>query len=658
MLQRFVPLAVLLSLFVHPNPAEAQSLHESAAALADASRLVVTGQVTSVEARADAGLIYTYATVQVGDVLKGEIGTGTIVVKQLGGTLPTLGLYISDQAVMRPGERALLFLSVRPRDGTLTTTALARGKWPLVMDLASGLAAAAMDSQAIALDDTLRATIAASRPRDEAFVSVPPEMARAADLARPAYGYIPTSEGGPARWHEADEGHRIPIDFQDGTDVGILDIAIGTWNGVNTTLELEKAGNGPAVCPARNFTRPGRIALYWNDPCGEVADDGTFGVGGGFFTPGFQKTINGTTFNGFVQGLAILNNAGPHLGTNVGCLRDAAIHVLGHAVGLGHGANGSVMQATLRSGCTTGTSGLASDDIDGLRSIYPAFAGGGYPPNPPTSINASVVLDTVTLSWTPAATGGAAQSYILEAGSAPGLANIATFTLNGTGTSTVVGAVPPGQYFVRVRARNILGTSGPSPDRQVTVGPCAAPGAPSGLSYSTADNLVTLNWNPPATGVAQGYWLFAGFSPGASDALVMPLGPTPSFMATAPFGHYYVRIAARNSCATSPVTPDVQVSLEPCTAPPAAPTGLTFTQAGNIVTLSWSAPASGNLPSSYDILAGNDPGVANLLHVNTGSNRTSFVASAPPGTYYVRAGSRNNCTADPATSNEVQIVVQ
>jgi hypothetical protein len=658
MLQRSVLLAIAFTLILHVQPASAQDLRQSAAVLADASRIVLTGRVSSVEARADAGLIYTYATVEVAELLKGELTTSTIVVKQLGGTLPNIGLYISDQAVLRANEQALLFLAVRPRDGTLTTTSLARGKWPLVTDLASGALTAAMDSQAIALDDSLRATIAASRPRTEPFVITPPEFA-GSGVARPAFSYIPTNEGGPARWHEADEGRPIPVDYQDATDVGILDIAIGTWNGVNTTLDLQRAQGGPAVCPAVDFSRPGTISFYWNDPCGEIADDGSFGVGGGFFTPGFQKTINGTTFNGFVQGLAILNNTGPHLGTNVGCLRDAAIHVIGHAVGLGHGAGGSVMQATLRGGCNSGTSGLASDDINGLRSIYPAFPGGGHPPNPPTAINASVVLDTVSLSWTAATTGGAAQSYILEAGSAPGLANIATFTLNGTGTSTVVGAVPSGVYWVRVRARNFLGTSGPSPDRQVIVGPCSAPGPPSGLSYTSADNLVTLNWNPPASGVAQGYWLFAGFSPGASDALVMPLGPAPTFSAVAPFGNYYVRVAARNSCATGPVTADVLVSVVPCTAPPAAPTGLTFTRSGNIVTLSWTAPASGNPPSSYDIIVGSVSGGADLLSVNTGGNATSFVASAPPGQYFVRVGSRNNCTGanPPATSNELQIVV-
>ena len=137
----------------------------------------------------------------------------------------------------------------------------------------------------------------------------------------------------------------------------------------------------------------------------------------------------------------------------------------------------------------------------------------------------------------------------------------------------------------------------------------------------------------------------------------MPLGPTTTFSAVAPFGSYYVRVAARNSCAVGPPTADVLVTVAPCTAPPAAPTDLEFTRSGNIVTISWSAPAGGNQPSSYDIIVGSASGGADILQINTGGMATTFSAFAPPGTYFVRVDSRNNCTTVPATSNEVQIDV-
>jgi Matrixin len=631
--------------------------------LADSSAVVALGRVMSTAVQAEAGSIYTYASIDVAEVLKGRLAERTVVLKQLGGTLPDIGLYISDQATFTPGEDVLVFLAVRPRDGTLYTAGLSRGKWTVLPDLQSGGRTAANGDALVPIDDALRASVAASRAHADAFVATPPE---AGQLSAPSFTYIPSSEGGPARWHEADDGFHIPVDFQTipgglpGGGSNQLDAALGAWNGVNTRLRLDRAATGPHTCPARNFTGNGRIALYWNDPCAEISDsDATvFGVGGGFFTPGLQKTINGVTFNAFIQGIAILNNSGPHL-QSAACLQDALTHVLGHAVGLGHSADSNaVMFATLRSGCSSGSTGIGTDDSNGLRSIYPAIASGGSAPSAPTAITHSVALDTVSLSWTPATTGGPADSYVLEAGSGPGLANIATFVLNSPNTSTVVNAVPSGVYYVRVRARNVLGTSGPSPDTVVTVGPCEAPAAPTSMAYTTADNLVTITWTPPATGVTQGYVLSAGFAPGDSSALVLPLGPTPLFQGVAPFGTYFVRVAARNSCAVGPATsPDLQVNVVPCTAVPGAPTGLAHTRTGNIVTLSWNAPAAPNLPSRYVIVVGPGPGLGNLLAVRTTSNATSFQATAPAGTYYVRVFSENNCGSSATASNEEVVVV-
>ena len=60
---------------------------------------------------------------------------------------------------------------------------------------------------------------------------------------------------------------------------------------------------------------------------------------------------------------------------------------------------------------------------------------------------------TVTLSWTRPTE--LVTGVVVEAGTDPGLANIASFST--TGDSLVVHSVPPGRYFVRVRARNDIG---------------------------------------------------------------------------------------------------------------------------------------------------------------------------------------------------------
>lgn len=645
--------ALALALFL-TSPSSAQATAPQVTELADAAAVVLTGRVTAITVGADAGAIYTYATIAVSDVLKGDLRDTSIVVKQLGGTLPTLGLYIADQAVFTPGEDVLLFLAVRPRDGTLYTVGLSRGKWPVTPDLASGRSTAAQAGDRVALDTGFRAAVGDSAAQATPFVAVPQEL----DVATPSFTYV---EGGPARWHEADDSRRISVDYQDVTDTAALNAAIGAWNGVGTRLQLQtglSAAAPPTGC--QNFLTDGRIRLYWNDPCGEISDSDstTFGVGGGFFTPGFKKTINGVTFDAFVQGLAILNNVGPHVNTTAACLRDAVTHVLGHAIGFGHSSSASaVMYPTLRPGCSSGSSGLGGDDIDGLRFIYPATASGGSPPQTPTGLTSSVVLDTVTLSWTPATSGGAAQSYLIEASYVAGPPVIASLATPNATPQLVVGAVPPGAYFVRVQARNALGSSSFSAWAPLTVGPCTAPGAPTNVSYTTADNLVSLTWTAPASGVTQGYNLYAGSAPGLTNVLATALGPAPGFSAPAVYGTYFVRLAARNSCAIGPFSaPDLQVVIAPCTTRPNAPTGLAFTRTGNTVTLNWTAPATGNLPSRYVVLAGSAPGASNLAGVATSNNATTFQAFAPAGRYYVRVLGRNNC-GDSVASNEVVIDV-
>lgn len=90
------------------------------------------------------------------------------------------------------------------------------------------------------------------------------------------------------------------------------------------------------------------------------------------------------------------------------------------------------------------------------------------PPGAPQGLSASVAGATVSFVWS-APVVGTPSSYVLEAGSGPGLANLAVFDTGSTATSFAVGAVPPGAYYVRLRARNAQGLSVVSTERVVTV---------------------------------------------------------------------------------------------------------------------------------------------------------------------------------------------
>jgi hypothetical protein len=581
-------------------------------------------------------------TVGVTDRLKGPSIPDAIVIKQLGGRAGNVGLRIEGQAAFGLGEHVLLFLTVRPRDGTLHTVRLALGKWQLLPDVDL---------------NQLRALVASTPAPATPFVAVP----REAMVASPAFTYFPTDDGIPARWHQADDNVDVPVDFQSppaGVPGGQAELtrALSRWSNAGTRLRLDLAANQTRC--AATFTGDRRITVAFNDPCGEITDDGTFGIGGGYYTTGDKRTINGTEFQAFIQGFAILNNAGPHL-TSAGCFEDALTHKIGHAIGLGHSSAASaIMSASLPSGCSSGASPLGQDDVNGLRAIYPAVASGPNPPEAPVAFSASVALNTVTLQWTPASTGGPAETYLVEAGTGPGLANLVVFPVNAPQTSLVVNAVPTGGYWVRVRARNVMGTSGASPEAVVTVGTCPLPSAPRSFASTVSDTLVSLTWAAPTTGGPfQGYTLAVGSTPGSADLLVLPLPGSPTSFAASgvAYGDYHVRLYARNACGQSPPTPDILVRVQPCTGPPNRPT-LAFTRTGNQVSFTWTSPPGGPAPSRYWIGAGTSSGNYNLFVMPTPDLTPAFSGTGPSGTYFVRVAAQNACGFS-QLSNEVQVVI-
>jgi hypothetical protein len=101
----------------------------------------------------------------------------------------------------------------------------------------------------------------------------------------------------------------------------------------------------------------------------------------------------------------------------------------------------------------------------------PGGSGCAAVPNPPVSVAASVAGMIVSLSW---ATGGGCPtaSFVVHAGSAPGLSNIAI--VHAGALVGLSASAPAGTYYVRVHAQNAFGTSAPSNEIAVVVGGSAA----------------------------------------------------------------------------------------------------------------------------------------------------------------------------------------
>ncbi|MEW6322942.1 MAG: fibronectin type III domain-containing protein [Acidobacteriota bacterium] len=181
---------------------------------------------------------------------------------------------------------------------------------------------------------------------------------------------------------------------------------------------------------------------------------------------------------------------------------------------------------------------------------------------PPTNLAATVTGSTVTFNWRHPAS-GAPPGYLLEAGSAPGLANLAALPLAGALT-TFATTAPPGTFYVRLRSTSGSASSAPSNEVVVTVGagPGQVPGPPASISASVIGRTITVTWTPPTAGTVTGYLLEAGSAPGLANLVEAPVGLTTSYTAAnVPPGTYYIRVRALNDAGIGPPSADVAVSV-------------------------------------------------------------------------------------------------
>lgn len=111
---------------------------------------------------------------------------------------------------------------------------------------------------------------------------------------------------------------------------------------------------------------------------------------------------------------------------------------------------------------SVGANGLGAASSEAIATVPAPSA----PPTTPGTLAGSVASGGVSLTW--GASAGNATTYVIEAGTAPGRADIGAFATGHLDT-TFGAAVPPGTYHVRVRAANAFGVSDPSNDVTIVV---------------------------------------------------------------------------------------------------------------------------------------------------------------------------------------------
>ena len=378
------------------------------------SRVIVTGEIASVISAWDdtERVPFTYVEVQVDQILKGELSTGRVVLKQIGGTYGSGGMRVLGQPVFSSGQRVMLYLNAAP-DGSLHVAHSFMGMFTIAQDSITGRdtvtrwdASAEVDISALqtvermtnrapldeylaGVAETLRneavevARIESER-RSRPVVAIPSEYKR---VKRTAAGFSPSFAfiAGGVRWMEADSGQPItyfvnpansPISGGGSAELARAMSAWSTQTGANVRLQV---GGQTSRC---GWEGDGSNTISFGD-CRNQLDPavGCSGVVAATSVSYTQESrvVGGRTFNRIVESDVVFNRGMDcFLGTSAN-LAEVACHELGHSIGLDHSSDPAAIMYYAAHGRGFDARPKA-DDIAGVLAIYPSA---GIPPAPP-----------------------------------------------------------------------------------------------------------------------------------------------------------------------------------------------------------------------------------------------------------------------------------
>ena len=177
-------------------------------------------------------------------------------------------------------------------------------------------------------------------------------------------------------------------------------------------------------------------------------------------------------------------------------------------------------------------------------------------PGPPSNLTATIdSSNNANFAWNAPTTGGVPTGYLVQIGTAPGLSDALNQQIGNVTTFQVVnGTLPPATYYVRVRALNGSGISGPSNEILYIV-TCAAPSqAATSVTWRATTTAAQITW----VGVPGGgqYRVDVGTTPGGANvaSVATPSGSNQNFLSVAlpGAGTYFARVRALRTCGSPP----------------------------------------------------------------------------------------------------------
>jgi uncharacterized membrane protein len=422
------------------------------------ARAIVTGKVLSIESSFDdqQERIYTYITIKVREVIKGQITDRKIVIKEMGGQVGNRGFTLYGNPEFRLGENVLLYLDTW-NDGSLRTHQLFLGKFSIVKDEATGhefvvrqvpddnvtvLRPQSQNGQPdiISTDrmelstyvemvrNRLNVNLERSQQFQDTYYSNTPMLRQPAEFDKvnghgdvhADWTYISSQH---PRWFEPDSGQPVtfminPAGAPNAEVMNDVVAAMNAWsNTPGTSLRIVSGGTTGACRETFGLnlilfnTCDGR----WSPTSGCSS---TLALGGLGWT-GNTTIINGVIYRQATAGFVSFNPFAACSFGNHCNVQEVATHELGHAMGLGHSADSTATMfafAHFDGRCAS----LKPDDIAGITTIYPGTGGGG--PGPLSVVTSSLAGGTVASAYsqTLSATGGTPPySWSLASGALP-----------------------------------------------------------------------------------------------------------------------------------------------------------------------------------------------------------------------------------------------
>ena len=408
------------------------------------ARAIVRGKVTWVESALDSNnRIFTYVTLKVQEVLKGQIAERKIVIKEPGGEVGNRGTLVYGTPRFVRGDRVLVYLDTWD-DGSLRVHQMFLGRFAVIQDPQSGSLIVTRNLPELGVSvigesksgpitnkadlgkytEMVRTRLAANWGRAREFESE--VYGRIPILSRPVE-YKPSDDGNdvspqfhlwnpPIRWFQPDNGQ--PVVFKTNPDgaptpqsVADAVAAMSAWSTVPGCALQVADGGTTAGCGL--FVTDGENTISFNNCDGYFRGTGNCSSGIlavasiASYDTSQTRTVNGVSFYKALEANISFNpfsacNFGDHCN-----VQEITTHEMGHALGLHHSWDSSFpgsptaaeQQATMYwvahfdGRCAS----LRTDDINGITFIYPAAGGGG---GPVTILTSTLAGGTVGSSYT------------------------------------------------------------------------------------------------------------------------------------------------------------------------------------------------------------------------------------------------------------------